>query len=139
MGSCRYPCCHAPCFRSQLVNAALVQHFMTECQILRHFVALKRFLLLEDGEFGLSLSTKLFEEVIAVQLSPWQRITTFSLPQLTYGGPSNHLLSPSFLNPLLSSALDSSLHGNTPEAKQLSFALKYKPASVKTLSELVLC
>ena len=123
------------CPRFQLVNAALVQHFMTECQIFRHFVALKRFLLLEDGEFGLTMATKLFEEVKVVQLSLWQPVTTFPLPQLTYGGPSNHLLSPSFLNPLLSSALDSSLHGSTPEAKRLSFALKYKPASIKTLSE----
>ncbi len=45
------------------MNSALVEHFITEYQISRHFVALKRFLLLEDGEFGHSLATRLFEEV----------------------------------------------------------------------------
>ena len=45
------------------MNTALVQHFTTELAIQEHFLTLKSFLLLEDGEFGHALTTSLFEEV----------------------------------------------------------------------------
>lgn len=43
--------------------------------------------------------------------------------QLMYGGSRTQLSSPSFLNPLLQSALDSSLHGDSPYTQLLSFAV----------------
>ena len=79
---------------------------------MQHFVALKRYLLMEDGEFGHSLASRLFDE-------------------LTFGRKWRHLCSASFLNPLLSAALGGSLHGRSPEAGRLSFALKYQPTAVK--------
>lgn len=49
--------------RARLVNTALVRYFTTELAIQEHFLTLKSFLLLEDGEFGHALTTSLFEEV----------------------------------------------------------------------------
>ena len=49
--------------RARLVNSGLVQYFTTELAIQEHFLTLKSFLLLEDGEFGHALTTSLFEEV----------------------------------------------------------------------------
>ena len=45
------------------MSTALVQYFTTELEIQEHFLTLKSFLLLEDGEFGHALTTSLFEEV----------------------------------------------------------------------------
>ena len=97
--------------RSELVNEALLQHFTQSCDVVRHFLALKRFLLLEDGEFGHALSTRLCE-------------------QLTYGGSWRELASPAFLNPLLTGSLAVSLHGQTTEASQLGFALSHRPRGI---------
>lgn len=96
--------------RSLLVNQALLDHFIQDCHIERHFTALKRFLLLEDGEFAHIISTQLCE-------------------QLAYGSWKD-LYSASFLNPLLNMALESSLHGNSPETSRLSFALSHTPTAV---------
>ena len=52
--------------RARLVNSALVQYFTTELVIQEHFLTLKSFLLLEDGEFGHALTTSLFEQVSLV-------------------------------------------------------------------------
>ena len=57
-GSTRFCQC-----RNHLVNAALLDHFLTSCHVTSHFLSLKRFLLLEDGEFAYSLSTQLFHKV----------------------------------------------------------------------------
>jgi gamma-tubulin complex component 6 len=72
-----------------------------------HFLSMKRFLLLEDGEFAHTLSSHLFNK-------------------LRSGGGAR-MTSPSFLNPLLQSALDSSLHGNSPNAELLTFAVSGSP------------
>ncbi len=105
----------SPC-RSTLVNEALLRYFLSECHITHHFNVIKWFLLLEDGEFGHALSTRLCEE-------------------LTHGRDWRVLVSPSFLNPLLSTALEVSVHSRCPEAQRLSFALKYRPTSVNTHGE----
>ena len=98
--------------RASIVNLALVGYFMEELAIQEHFVAMRRFLLLEDGEFGHALASALFEAV--------------SSPSAVV-----RLSSAAFLNPLLTTALQSSIYGDTPHSSRLGFALKYQPAVVK--------
>lgn len=50
-------------FRNYLVNSALLDHFLSSCHMTNHFLSLKRFLLMEDGEFAHSLATQLFHQV----------------------------------------------------------------------------
>ncbi|XP_032738621.1 gamma-tubulin complex component 6 [Lontra canadensis] len=91
-----------------LVNKAAVDYFFVELQLEAHFEALRHFLLMEDGEFAQSLSDLLFEKLGA-------------------GQTPGELLNPLVLNSVLSKALRYSLHGDTPHAANLSFALKFLP------------
>uniref|UniRef100_A0A8C5NUV1 Gamma-tubulin complex component 6 n=1 Tax=Jaculus jaculus TaxID=51337 RepID=A0A8C5NUV1_JACJA len=91
-----------------LVNKAAVDYFFVELHLEAHFEALRHFLLMEDGEFAQSLSDLLFEKLGA-------------------GQTPGELLNPLVLNSILSKALQYSLHGDTPQATNLSFALKYLP------------
>ncbi|XP_005379728.1 PREDICTED: gamma-tubulin complex component 6 [Chinchilla lanigera] len=91
-----------------LVNKAAVDYFFVELHLESHFEALRHFLLMEDGEFAQSLSDLLFEKLAAGQ-SPGE------------------LLSPLALNCVLNKALQCSLHGDSPRAAGLSFALKHLP------------
>ncbi|XP_077908425.1 gamma-tubulin complex component 6 isoform X2 [Ictidomys tridecemlineatus] len=91
-----------------LVNQAAVDYFFAELHLEAHFEALRHFLLMEDGEFAQSLSDLLFEKLGA-------------------GQTPGELLNPLVLNCILSKALQYSLHGDTPHATNLSFALKYLP------------
>lgn len=120
--------------RSHLVNSALLDHFMTSCHMTNHFHSLKKFLLLEDGEFAHSLATGLFQEVPSLLISSPLSPHLPSLPpssQLVLGHSLRRLTSPAFLNPLLQSALDSSLHGDRQEAQLLSFALEHTPSLIQ--------
>lgn len=91
-----------------LVNKAAVDYFFVELHLGAHFEALRHFLLMEDGEFAQSISDLLFEKLGA-------------------GQTPGELLSPLVLNSVLSKALQYSLHGDTPHAANLSFALKFLP------------
>ncbi|KAM6162270.1 gamma-tubulin complex component 6 [Erethizon dorsatum] len=91
-----------------LVNKAAVDYFFVELHLESHFEALRHFLLMEDGEFAQSLSDLLFEKLAA-------------------GQTPGELLSPLALNCILSKALQCSLHGDSPQAAGLSFALKHLP------------
>ncbi|XP_044943521.1 gamma-tubulin complex component 6 isoform X3 [Mustela putorius furo] len=91
-----------------LVNKAAVDYFFVELRLEAHFEALRHFLLMEDGEFAQSLSDLLFEKLGA-------------------GQTPGELLNPLVLNSVLSKALRCSLHGDTPLAANLSFALKFLP------------
>nr|KAF6498426.1 tubulin gamma complex associated protein 6 [Rousettus aegyptiacus] len=91
-----------------LVNKAVVDYFFVELRLEAHFEALRHFLLMEDGEFAQSLSDLLFEKLGA-------------------GQTPGELLSPLVLNAVLSKALQYSLHGDSPHAANLSFALKFLP------------
>lgn len=46
-----------------MVNAATINYFMDDLKLMEHFETLKKFLLMEDGEFSLSLTQQLFEKV----------------------------------------------------------------------------
>ncbi|KAM7116095.1 gamma-tubulin complex component 6 [Molossus nigricans] len=91
-----------------LVNKAAVDYFFVELQLEAHFEALRHFLLMEDGEFAQSLSDLLFEKLGA-------------------GQTPGELLTPLALNAALRKALQHSLHGDSPLAANLSFALKFLP------------
>lgn len=52
-----------------MVNKAVVDYFFVELGVEKHFETLRHFLLMEDGEFALSLSDQLFEKV-STQFSP---------------------------------------------------------------------
>lgn len=49
--------------RINLVNLTVVHYFMDDLKIIKHFETLKKFLLMEDGEFSFSLTQQLFEKV----------------------------------------------------------------------------
>ncbi|XP_077025346.1 LOW QUALITY PROTEIN: gamma-tubulin complex component 6 [Tamandua tetradactyla] len=91
-----------------LVNKAVVDYFFVELRLETHFEALRHFLLMEDGEFAQSLSDLLFEKLGA-------------------GQTPGELLNPLVLNSILAKALQYSLHGDSPLAAGLSFALKHLP------------
>lgn len=59
------------------------------------------------------------------RLEPWDPVP--SPPQLGAGQTPGELLSPLALNAVLSKALQYSLHGDSPHAANLSFALKFLP------------
>ena len=61
------------------MNSALLDHFMTSCHMTNHFHSLKKFLLLEDGEFAHSLATGLFQEVSLLSPFPPSPHLLFSL------------------------------------------------------------
>ena len=46
-----------------MVNSAVVRYFMDNLGLIEHFETLKKFLLMEDGEFSYSLTQQLFEKV----------------------------------------------------------------------------
>ncbi len=52
--------------RSTIVNKAVINYFINELNIKQHFVCLKKFLFLEDGDFSITLSSKLFDKVILI-------------------------------------------------------------------------
>ncbi|XP_033823853.1 gamma-tubulin complex component 6 [Periophthalmus magnuspinnatus] len=91
-----------------LVNKAVVDFFFVELGVERHFEALRHFLLMEDGEFAQSLSDLLFEKMGS-------------------GQTPGELLTPLVLNSILNKALQYSLHGDTPLARNFTFALRYLP------------
>ncbi|XP_006888174.1 PREDICTED: gamma-tubulin complex component 6 [Elephantulus edwardii] len=91
-----------------LVNKAAVDYFFVELHLETHLEALRHFLLMEDGEFAQSLSDLLFEK-------------------LGSGQSPGELLNPLALGSVLSKALQYSLHGDSPLAANLSFALKFLP------------
>ena len=74
-------------FRIELVQTAAVEYMVDSLQIGVHFDAFRKYLLLEDGEFGLSLCNQIFEKVIfkfiLCCLILWSRICFISLFQIT--------------------------------------------------------
>ncbi|XP_076863069.1 gamma-tubulin complex component 6 [Brachyhypopomus gauderio] len=91
-----------------LVNKAVVDYFFVELVLEKHFEALRHFLLMEDGEFALSLTDRLFEK-------------------LGSGQTPGELLTPLVLNSILNKAMQYSLHGDSEQAANFTFALRYLP------------
>ena len=55
--------CYSVFTRVKLVQTAAVEYFTDTLQIGHHFDAFRKFLLLEDGEFGHSLCNEIFKKV----------------------------------------------------------------------------
>uniref|UniRef100_A0A4W4GN17 Gamma-tubulin complex component 6 n=1 Tax=Electrophorus electricus TaxID=8005 RepID=A0A4W4GN17_ELEEL len=91
-----------------LVNKAVVDYYFVELAVEKHFEALRHFLLMEDGEFALSLTDRLFEK-------------------LGSGQTPGELLTPLVLNSILNKAMQYSLHGDSELAANFTFALRYLP------------
>lgn len=96
-----------------LVNKAVVDYYFVELEMEKHVVAIRHFLLMEDGEFAQSLSDQLFERLVS-------------------GQTPSELFTPLVLNSILNKALQYSLHGDSQLASNLSFALKYIPEMFTT-------
>ncbi|XP_077066255.1 gamma-tubulin complex component 6 isoform X2 [Siphateles boraxobius] len=91
-----------------MVNKAVVDYFFVELGVEKHFKTLRHFLLMEDGEFALSLSDQLFEK-------------------LGSGQTPGELLTPLVLNSILNKSLQYSIHGDSELAAHFTFALRYLP------------
>jgi len=55
--------CVGVCDRAAIVSDAVVNYFLMDVNIEKHFVALHRYLLLQDGEFAQNLTDELFNKV----------------------------------------------------------------------------
>uniref|UniRef100_A0A8C2BG36 Gamma-tubulin complex component 6 n=1 Tax=Cyprinus carpio TaxID=7962 RepID=A0A8C2BG36_CYPCA len=91
-----------------ITQYAVVDYFFVELGVEKHFETLRHFLLMEDGEFALSLSDQLFEK-------------------LGSGQTPGELLTPLVLNSILNKALQYSVHGDSELAAHFTFALRYLP------------
>ncbi|KAL5014919.1 hypothetical protein ScPMuIL_009189 [Solemya velum] len=91
-----------------LVNESVINYFTVDLQIDGYFKALRRYLLMEDGDFAQNISDFLMEK-LSMKINPHQ------------------LLNPVFLNTTLTKALRSSMHADDKYADNLSFAIRYLP------------
>ena len=57
-----HPCVVLCVGRILLVNDSVLSHFMAELDMNKHFTMLRRYMLMEDGEFSQSLAGQLFEK-----------------------------------------------------------------------------
>ncbi|VDI62651.1 gamma-tubulin complex component 6, partial [Mytilus galloprovincialis] len=96
--------------RSQifLINKSVIDYFTVELQIEEHFQALRRYLLMGDGDFSQFFSDLLFDK-------------------LSSNPKPKEMLNPVFLNGVLTKSLRSSMHADDVYADNLSFAIKYVP------------
>ena len=115
--------------QARLVNSALLNHMLVERRLAEHFIALRKYLLLADGEFGRQLVMSLCQ-LSQTMVSPLQLADQLH-SHLTTGGPAPHLLSPANLNRVLDSAINGSVSaGADPLSRHLTFLLdQTDPAS----------
>ncbi|XP_059159855.1 gamma-tubulin complex component 6-like isoform X3 [Physella acuta] len=92
-----------------LVNTSIINYFTSELKVDQHFEAIRRYLLMADGDFAEILANILLE-----------KLSTNPLPQ--------EILNPVFLNGALTKAIRSSIHSDDEYTKHLSFALKFMPS-----------
>ncbi|XP_041460037.1 gamma-tubulin complex component 6-like isoform X1 [Lytechinus variegatus] len=95
-----------------LVNQSILDYFLVDLRVDKHFTALRRFLFLQDGEFGQALCDQIFDK----------------LAQCVH---LQELLSPLTLNQILSRAIQLSASSDSEQADNLSFALKWHPSVFK--------
>ncbi|XP_061177982.1 gamma-tubulin complex component 6-like [Saccostrea echinata] len=102
-----------------LVNESLLDYFFVELHLMDHLKALRRYLLMENGDFAQMLSDMLFEKIS----SPVS---------------AREMLTPLFLNSALSKALKSTTQTDDKLAENLSFAFKYPPGHIPAKGRSVL-
>nr|CAB3267378.1 gamma-tubulin complex component 6 [Phallusia mammillata] len=91
-----------------LVNRCIVNHFMADLGLPRHFETLRNFLLFEDGEFAQNFSMELFELVHS-------------------GENPSSLLNPIAMDSILTRAVQASGQRNSAYAQNLSVEIKSLP------------
>ncbi|CAB3981305.1 Gamma-tubulin complex component 6 [Paramuricea clavata] len=93
----------------KVVNSAVVSYFMDNLKLVGHFETLKKFLLMEDGEFSYSLTQQLFEKISS-------------------GVTPQQLCCISTLNSIMAQSIQSSVYACQSEnTRSLSFVLKSIP------------
>jgi hypothetical protein len=108
--------------QSRLVNTALLNHLLVDRQLVDHFDALRKYLLLADGEFGRQLVLSLCH--LGQTIDQPGQLAGQLHSHLWSGAPPPHLLSPASLNRVLDSALAGSVSGSSdPMASHLTFLL----------------
>lgn len=98
-----------------LVNESLVRYFLADLQIEEHFMALRRYLCMADGDFSEILCDLLME-----------KLGTSPRPQ--------DLFNPMFLNNCLNKAVRLSVNADDKYAENVSFIHKYLPRIVERTS-----
>jgi len=117
--------------QARLVNSALLNHLLVDRQLVDHFLALRKYLLLSDGEFGRQLVLSLCQ--LGQTIDQPSQLAGQLHSHLWSGAPPPHLLSPVSLNRVLDSALAGSVSGSTdPMAGHLTFLLD-QVTSTRTL------
>jgi len=108
--------------QARLVNSALLNHLLVDRQLVDHFHALRKYLLLADGEFGRQLVLSLCH--LGQTMEQPSQVAGQLHSHLWSGAPPPHLLSPASLNRVLDSALAGSVSGSSdPMASHLTFLL----------------
>jgi len=117
--------------QSKLVNSALLNHLLVDRQLVDHFFALRKYLLLADGEFGRQLVLSLCH--LGQTMDQPSQLAGQLHSHIWSGAPPPHLLSPASLNRVLDSALAGSVSGSSdPMASHLTFLLDHV-SSTRTL------
>ena len=108
--------------QARLVNSALLNHMLVDRQLVEHFEALRKYLLLADGEFGRQLVVSLCQ--LGQNIGSPGQLADQLHSHLLAGAPPPHLLSPANLNRVLDSAINGSVSaGADPLSRQLTFLL----------------
>merc|ERR1719419_701079 len=93
--------------QSRLVNSALLNHMLVDRQLTEHFIALKNYLLLADGEFGRQLVLSLCQ--LGHQLDHPSQLAGQLHSHFQSGAPVPMMMSPTTLNRVLDTALSGSI------------------------------
>lgn len=96
-----------------LANRCIINFFMVDLELPRHFEMLRHFSFMEDGEFGQILSIQLFDKMHS-------------------GCRPIDLLNPVVLGSLITQAVQGSAQRNSPHSKKLTFSIQHLPVVFST-------
>ncbi|KAK8778504.1 hypothetical protein V5799_020155 [Amblyomma americanum] len=105
----------------KLLNRVCVSYFVTELRLYDHLEALVNYYCFQDGEFGQALCDAICHELKSPMSSPAE------------------FLNPRTLNLVLAHALSSSLHGDRPEASNLTLDARRIPSVILPGQNILSC
>lgn len=105
----------------KLLNRVCVSYFVTELRLYDHLEALVNYYCFQDGEFGQALCDAICHELKSPKCSPVE------------------FLNPRTLNLVLAHALSSSLHGDCPEASNLTLDARRIPSVILPGQNILSC
>eukprot|EP00088_Acartia_fossae_P012325 TRINITY_DN16353_c0_g1_i10.p1 TRINITY_DN16353_c0_g1~~TRINITY_DN16353_c0_g1_i10.p1 ORF type:complete len:982 (+),score=253.08 TRINITY_DN16353_c0_g1_i10:307-2946(+) len=109
--------------QQKLVDAALLSQLLIDYKLEDHFVALRRYLFMADGEFGRQLVISMC--MLGKDMNPADQVAGELHQHLVGGAPAPSLLCPGSLNRVLETAVCASQEGSQdPLAANLTFTLK---------------